>query len=692
MRAFAVLAVILFHAEPSWAGGGFFGVDVFFVLSGYLITSLLVAEWQRSGSVSLRRFWSRRARRLLPALFLVLAVIGGVAAAAPGVLGSPHLPGDMVATVLYSANWHLMAEHADYFATVQNPSPLLHTWTLAIEEQFYVVWPLVVLAVLGGLGRRRRRAPAEGRPASDPGAARTRRLGTLAVAAALGALGSAALMAVLTPVGALDVDRAYYGSDTRAQSLLVGAALAAALARWGPVSSGRARRAIGAAGLLGAAGMVVICRAVTETSPLAFHGGFLLLAVSTAAVVACVAAVPRHPVARLFDLAPLRYVGRISYGMYLWYWPVLLVLTAARTGLHGTELLGARLGVIVALAAASFHVLEQPVRRGSLAGWRPWVAVPAAAWAVSLVAALAPVAPGVPASGSFTLASARAGVRAAGVPMPAAGARALEAGSTAEAARVRVLVVGDSMAGSLAVGLSAMAGRFGAEVVDESSPGCSLATDQLVHVLWYTDPPGRPCVAGDPGALLARMGGWVRRYDPDVVVYLARSDTLDIEHDGTWQHLGEPAFDRWVAGRYAAAAAVLGSEGARVVLLTTPYYDSGEQGDGAPWPENDPARVATENALLAEVADHSPGTSVFPLGRLLSPEGRYTASVAGVRVRCADGVHLTPAGGAWVGAHLLARLVALGRPHLTQAVASGRPPLRPQAGVPWWYAKLPCGT
>ena len=131
---------------------------MFFVLSGYLITSLLLVEWRGTGGVALRSFWARRARRLLPALFLMLAVVGVVAVLLPQVLGSPGLLGDTLATVGYFANWHLMAAHTSYFDTVANPSPLLHTWSLAIEEQFYLVWPLVVLALVGGLrllpGRR----------------------------------------------------------------------------------------------------------------------------------------------------------------------------------------------------------------------------------------------------------------------------------------------------------------------------------------------------------------------------------------------------------------------------------------------------------------------------------------------------------------------------------------------------------
>src|SRR5271163_4765995 len=153
VRAFAVLAVIAFHNGFSWIPGGYYGVDAFFVLSGFLITSLLVAEWRGSGTVALGRFWARRARRLLPALFVLIAALGVVAAVWPSVVDPSGLFSGALAATFYSANWYFLASHSSYFAAVSQPSPLLHTWSLAIEEQFYVVWPLVVLLILHGRWR-----------------------------------------------------------------------------------------------------------------------------------------------------------------------------------------------------------------------------------------------------------------------------------------------------------------------------------------------------------------------------------------------------------------------------------------------------------------------------------------------------------------------------------------------------------
>ena len=722
IRAFAVLAVITYHTGVPWMHGGYYGVDVFLVLSGFLITSLLVGEYGKRGSISLSGFWVRRARRLLPALFLMLAGVALVAGMWPAVLSAPHLMADSVATILYVANWHLAWEHASYFAAVNQPSPLLHTWTLAIEEQFYLVWPLVVVAVLRWGGT-------------------LRRLLTLACA---GAVASAVWMIALAPTDGSDPSRAYYGSDTRAQGLLVGAALALACAIWGPVRTNAGRRVTGAVGLAGAAGVAAMWAFVPESSGLAFHGGFLLVTLSCAAVVAAAGRVPGSAVGRVLSLAPLRYLGRISYGMYLWYWPVLLVMTGARTGLHGYALLTARLAVVTALASLSFHLVETPVRRGALAGWRGLVAAPAAALgaagamlaatalpslgsaalaggsatassAVSVLAAAsspddgsaaasstgsvagsAAVPAGIPSSGASSSAGGGPGIPAAGSAAPSGatapnrltsvfGSSAAPAGgSPATGHPVRILLVGDSMAGSLGVGLADVAPRYGAEVVNDGMPGCSLASGQQDRVLWYTLPPGKPCVADNPEALLSTWRDWVAATNPDVVVYLARTDLLDQQQDGQWQHVGQTTFDAWLGTRLAAAVPVLGSGGAPVVLLTSPLYATGEQSSGDSWPEDDPARVTADNDLIRGV----PGVTVLDAGSLLTPDASYRSSAGGVLLRCSDGVHLTRSGGQWLGARILPDLVALGRSHSSLPVVAGRAAVG--SATPAWWPKLPC--
>ncbi len=431
---------------------------------------------------------------------------------------------------------------------------------------------------------------------------------------------------------------------------------------------------------MGALVVLVMWRTVPETSPLTFHGGFALLAVATAGVIACITLLTRHPVGGLLSVRPLPYIGRISYGMYLWYWPVLLVMTSQRTHLQGVELLAARLAVIVGIAALSFHFVETPIHRGRLAGWRSLVAIPVAAIVVSLLPMMMPsasaVVPDLPPPASAAGAGAVAGVTGVAVPVRP----------------VRILLVGDSMAGSLGVGLKQVAARYDAEILNDGAPGCSLAEAQQVRVLWFTDPPGTPCQAGDPSQLISTYRTLVQQFDPDVVVYLARGDTLDTELNGTWQHLGQPTFNFWAEARYDQAVAALSSNGAKVVFLTSPYYNSGEEPDGSTWPENDPARVATDNQLLESAAQLNPQTvSVFDLGSFLSPGNQFTTAVDGVDARCSDGVHMTVPGGELVGTRLLPKLVTLGRTHASLASSASRPVL-PEIAQPWWYAELPCGT
>ena len=216
LRGIAVLGVLLYHAGLSWAPGGFIGVEVFFVLSGFLITSLLVAEWEGSSTIALGAFWSRRARRLLPALFCLVAVIGAYYAVAGAAQAVPGLKGDGISALTYFSNWHQIVAGANYFAANGPVSPLEHTWSLAIEEQFYLVWPLAVLAVLW-LGSRR-------------GAGDRRRPLVLLLALSLaGAVASALDMALMFD-GGRNLTRVYYGTDTRASGLLIGASLAIGLA------------------------------------------------------------------------------------------------------------------------------------------------------------------------------------------------------------------------------------------------------------------------------------------------------------------------------------------------------------------------------------------------------------------------------------------------------------------------------
>jgi hypothetical protein len=267
---------------------------------------------------------------------------------------------------------------------------------------------------------------------------------------------------------------------------------------------------------------------------------------------------------------------------------------------------------------------------------------------------------------------------------------------------VKVLLVGDSVAGTLGVGLAQYAAieHDKVQIVNEGDPACSVSMQSLIKVLWYTVPPGPPCdVTNNPNSLFTTWRQWVDAYNPDVVLYLARGEVFDQQVGGQWQNIGQPGFDDYVASRYREAVSVLGSRGATVVLMTSPYYDSGPSGSGSPWPEDALSRVQLDNASIRQVASSSPSPSprvagdprvfVFDLNAVVDPNGQFDASIGNVNVRCGDGVHFSASGGIYVGLRLLPDLVALGQSHAVTAPGGAWPGALPPS-VPPWFPRLPC--
>jgi peptidoglycan/LPS O-acetylase OafA/YrhL len=350
VRAIAVAAVLLYHGGVPSVPGGFLGVDVFFVLSGFLITSLLLAELNGSGRIDLRRFWLRRARRLLPAAFLVIAV-SVVATALLLPADAARTRGDGLASFAYLNNWYQILADRSYFAAFERPSLLQHLWSLAVEEQFYLLWPLALGACLARLGRR----------------------GTVCATLAVAVL-SAIAMGVLFAPGE-DPSRVYFGTDTHASGLLIGALLAFA---W-PLRTLRAPPGRGAVVLLDVAAiaaLAALAAAMTHWQdyfPGVYRGGLVLIALASAVLIAAVS----HPSSRIGQglgmLVP-RWIGQRSYGIYLWHWPV-MALTRPDFDLAWSRwaLVPLQIALTVALAAASYRWVEQPVRTGdagrALAGW-----------------------------------------------------------------------------------------------------------------------------------------------------------------------------------------------------------------------------------------------------------------------------------------------------------------------------------
>lgn len=388
LRAIAVTTVILFHLTPGALPGGYLGVDIFFVISGFLITTLLLRERATTGRISLPGFWARRARRLLPALALVVLA----AATAAWVIGGDVLVGigrQMLGAATFSYNWLALASQTSYFDAT-TPELFRNLWSLAVEEQFYLLWPLLI-TVIALLPRRAVR---------------------LAVILVL-AIGSIAAMVTLSLLGT-EPTRLYYGTDTHSFGLTIGAALAVLAVDWSArvLEWRRASRIIlPVLGAVAVLGLLALSWFLAEDSPLVFQGGLVIVALLTAVAIAG-SVVPGSFLGRALDILPLRVVGERSYGLYLWHWPAMVLVTAAAPALDPWVIGGIALAITVVGATLSYRFIEQPVRRrGFRAIARGWLS----AWHTGAPRAI------TTATASIAVLALAAGATAAVVTAPTAG-------------------------------------------------------------------------------------------------------------------------------------------------------------------------------------------------------------------------------------------------------------------------------
>ena len=600
VRGVAIALVIAFHL--GYLGGGWVGVDVFFVLSGFLITSLLLSEQAASGHVRLRAFWARRARRLLPALGLLLVVLAVYAlAGGPGVVPS-QLRSPAVATLLYFANWQQVAAGHSYFAPFQAVNPLAHTWSLAVEEQYYLVWPLLFLGLLW-LGRRRSRR-------------------VLVIGTTLLAVGSALWMGVAAHV--LGPNRAYLGTDTRVWELLLGGLGAMALRSAGPARRG----ALWSTATVVAVGGVALGTALGTGPPgWMWDGGLVAVAAGVLVVVVGSVRHPDGPVARALALAPLRWLGRISYSLYLWHWPVIVVMTTASTGLSGAPLLVCRLVTMTGAACLSYFVVEQPLRRADWNLWWRRALVPVAVAGVVSVVLVATVPPVEASTAAVPLApAAGSGPHALRISLPPG--RVLSAADP-----LRTWILGDSVMQDSSPGVSAALEATGeVDVVANSSfGGWGLSTDHT----WDKD-------------LAQIIGTW----HPELVI-------------GTWSWdapLAQAHPHAYLLELIQALRTMLapGDGVDLVVLLQFPQvgpntYVIDPTAQAADWKATNARQIAW-NQIASEAVQFFPGRALYlRTDQLFAPGDRYyawnrTPSGSWIRARKLDNTHVCPYGAAELGA------------------------------------------
>jgi peptidoglycan/LPS O-acetylase OafA/YrhL len=573
LRGLALLGVLLFHANGALAGG-YLGVDLFFVLSGFLITSLLLAEHREAGRIALGVFWIRRARRLFPALLSLMPVVALYGRYFARREELQAVRAQALAALAYVANWQAIFRHQSYWQLFAAPSPLEHTWSLSIEEQFYVVWPILVSLVL----RRR--------------GART----LLIVCLALSALSMAATLFLFDPG---NTTRAYLGTDTRMAGILFGAALATVLSPDARFAS-RTVRALDALGVVALLGLGVAWASLRGTNPFLYHGGFWLTELGALCLIACAVAGERSLVARALAIRPLTWLGTISYGVYLWHWPVNVFLSTERTHLHGFGLHALRFALTFAIALVSYRFLEQPIRKHGVPFNRPLYIVPAAvALSVLLIV-------------HATYAEAR-------VEPPAPSAQLPSAAAAPEFVRFRIAVFGDSTANSLGWSLRNLHGE-GVAIELLGKDGCNMLEDTCDGAQWVEQ---------------------VRSLHPNAtIVYLAGVFLYGFHVHGDWHTACRPDWDARLGRVLALRLAELAHEGGVVFTATVPYPVGPYENDSSDRREFH-QRVDCINAVIRKSAAKIPGVRVLGVAERLCAGGVCQQDVGESEPIRPDGVHFS---------------------------------------------------
>jgi peptidoglycan/LPS O-acetylase OafA/YrhL len=604
LRGVAVAGVLLFHAGH--LEGGYLGVDLFFVLSGFLITSLLLREHERSGTIDLKRFWIRRARRLLPAalgLIVFMALFSVVIASG---FELERIRSDAVATVLYVANWNAIISQHGYFDLFAAPSPLEHTWSLAIEEQFYLVWPIVVLVLLRYLK------------------VRLQLFFVICLALSLVSFG---LMFFLYTPGA-DASRVYMGTDTRASSILIGAVVATAIKLWGYSSALSQRIAIEVAAWAAVVGLAVAWTAMAGTADITYQGGMFACSIGAAIIIIAISNPEVGPLGKVLAVQPFVFLGIISYGLYLWHWPVYVVLDPGRTHLDGWSLTALRIAVSVVIAVVSYYLFEQPIRNGVI-GRRienKWavLAAPAAAIIVLFLVISVTVVAAPP-------------------------ARVALAQGPGDPNDPSVLFVGDSGSFELAERFGEIAPELHLRVDNQAQKGCRVDRgDGFVKTII-----GRDDVVGVLGPTCGDgLRGKVEQTDAKVAfLHLAGPASSEVKIDGEFRTPCDPLFMERFEENLRLLVKDVTSTGLTLMIANSPNISSDRQ------PEDMRAKIAEytrcTNELIVKVQKSMPRTVLIDLEGWLCPGGGPCRTEEGGVILRTDSTHFIGEGG-----HIAARWLA----------------------------------
>ena len=632
LRGLAVLAVLCFHADFTWARGSYLGVSLFFTLSGFLITSLLIREAERTHHVALVRFWGRRLRRLAPAALLTLLLVclfGAFVATANQRL---TLRGDLWAALGNVSNWRFLSGGRSYATLFSDPSPLQHFWSLAIEEQFYLAVPLVVAACAAYASRR----SARGRHAR-----KVPLRAVLAVVAGVLAIASVGLQVVFA-----NQDRIYYGTDTRMWELLAGVLLACALTgvripQW-------------VSGTAAVVGVVAFAVMLWSWSQVGFESAWLyhdagLAVFALVDVTVVFAVIVPGPLRVLCSWRPLVEIGLISYGLYLYHWPVYLWLDPHRTGLHGWSLFLVRIGVTAALAIASFFLVELPIRNRTWpTSWRAPVA-----WigGIALVALMVPIAVSPPranqviTNADFAEAD-RLVQQAQRTPVttrPGTAPSTAAAGVTVPAP-LATYVVGDSTGAMLAGALALLQQQTGqVSVRSDAVATCGFVAVDLERWADGSIGPEKPQCATQHDTWTTTLASW----RPDAILLVSGApNTSSFQRQdvagGAWPDVSQPAGRAAVLAGMEQTADVLGraAPGVPLLWLTAPYTERTRVADGDVGDSGSaPNRIAAYNSLIDEVARTHPAVVKVPWGDYF--DGLPLAEDAALRP---DGFHTEVSG------------------------------------------------